>query len=107
VEEYKLFYRQVPEGQDIDNSIEHQSQMASSHGQSSHHSMYGNGFGGSNSLSGNGGYNKPVYIHWSKNDWRDVVLPAVPLSHLYTQSMSYMIRALESDQNYEAKVQAR
>lgn len=46
-------------------------------------------------------------MHWPRNDWRDVVLPAVPLSHHYTQGMSYMIRGLDPDQQYEARVQAR
>lgn len=46
-------------------------------------------------------------VHWSGNDWRDVILPAIPLSHLYTQQMSYLIHGLEPDRKYEAKVQAR
>lgn len=46
-------------------------------------------------------------MHWSRNDWRDVVLPSVPPSHHYTQGMSYMIRGLDPDQHYEARVQAR
>lgn len=46
-------------------------------------------------------------VHWTGNDWRDVILPAIPLSHLYTQQMSYLIHGLEPDRKYEAKVQAR
>lgn len=69
------------------------------------------GIGGS---SGNAGlaqgfssYGVGRVMHWGRNDWRDVVLPAMPLSHHYTQGMSYMIRGLEPDQHYEATVQAR
>lgn len=43
----------------------------------------------------------------SRNEWRDVILPAVPLSHLYTQTMSYVIDGLEPSEQYEAKVQAK
>ncbi|XP_021711305.1 hemicentin-1 [Aedes aegypti] len=44
---------------------------------------------------------------WSKTDWRDVVLPAFPYSHHYTQGMSYLLRGLDPDQQYEARVQSR
>ncbi|EAT47866.1 AAEL001018-PA, partial [Aedes aegypti] len=40
-------------------------------------------------------------------DWRDVVLPAFPYSHHYTQGMSYLLRGLDPDQQYEARVQSR
>ena len=51
------------------------------------------------------GYNN---MHkWSRTDWRDIVLPAFPYSHHYTQGMSYMLRGLEPDQQYEARVQSR
>lgn len=53
-------------------------------------------------LNGQGGI-----VHGTGNDWRDVILPAIPLSHLYTQQMSYLIHGLEPDRKYEAKVQAR
>lgn len=46
-------------------------------------------------------------VHWSGTEWRDVILPAIPPSHLYTQAMSYLIHGLEPDRHYEAKVQAR
>ncbi|CAG9824386.1 unnamed protein product [Phaedon cochleariae] len=42
-----------------------------------------------------------------RTDWRDVILPATPFHSPGVQSMSYVIRGLESGQNYEAKVQAR
>ncbi|XP_070493766.1 protein amalgam isoform X3 [Chironomus tepperi] len=95
IEEYKLFFRRSSDEHELDNNIEQQSQplQHQSHGHSN--SIYPN-------------YrNNYANLHWSRNDWRDVVLPAIPLSHLYTQSMSYMIRGLEPDQQYEAKVQAR
>lgn len=88
VEEFKLFFRRLPQGHEIENSIEHPQQPLQHHNGQAH--RYAN-----------------VIMHWSRNDWRDVVLPAVPLSHHYTQSMSYMIRGLDPDQQYEARVQAR
>jgi hypothetical protein len=84
----------------LDNSIEQQSQPLQHQG-----TLYNNQH--SNSLYPNNYRTNHNMMHWSRNDWRDVVLPAMPLSHLYTQSMSYMIRNLEPDQHYEAKVQSR
>ncbi|XP_059612096.1 limbic system-associated membrane protein-like isoform X2 [Phlebotomus argentipes] len=88
VEEFKLFFRRVPQGHEIDNSIEqsqplqHQGVIYTQRGYTGH--------------------------HWPpRSDWRDVVLPAIPLSHHFTQGMSYMIRNLDPNQHYEAKVQAR
>ncbi|XP_055678970.1 limbic system-associated membrane protein-like isoform X1 [Lutzomyia longipalpis] len=90
VEEFKLFFRRVPQGHEIDNSIE-QSQPLQHQG-----IIY----------SQRGGYSSGH--HWPpRSDWRDVVLPAIPLSHHFTQGMSYMIRNLDPNQQYEAKVQAR
>lgn len=43
----------------------------------------------------------------NRNEWRDVVLPAIPSAHDLTQEMSYLIRGLEPDQKYEVKVQAK
>lgn len=86
IEEFKLYFRRLPQGHEIDNSID---QQPVQHHSSQSHRNYGN------------------LMHWSRNDWRDVVLPAVPLSHHYTQGMSYMIRGLDPDQQYEARVQAR
>ncbi|CAH0547530.1 unnamed protein product [Brassicogethes aeneus] len=42
-----------------------------------------------------------------RTDWRDVILPATQTQSTGVQSMSYVIRGLEANQNYEAKVQAR
>lgn len=84
--------------------------------------MYGGGGGGSSISTGSGNFlgnnhnNHRItggntgyanVLHWGRNDWRDVVLPSIPLSHHYTQGMSYMIRGLDPDQHYEATVQAR
>ena len=40
-------------------------------------------------------------------DWVDIVLQAYPYSTHYTQGMSYTIKELEPDQQYEAIVLAR
>lgn len=92
----------------MDNTIDQQSQP---HGHTGH-GYSGVGSGGINAGSNNiHQYNSRGYgglNHWaSRNDYRDVVLPAIPQSHLYTQGMSYLIRSLEADTQYEAKVQAR
>lgn len=88
IEEFKLYFRRLPQGShDIDNSIDQQQPLQ--HHNSQSHRNFGN------------------LMHWSRNDWRDVVLPSVPPSHHYTQGMSYMIRGLDPDQQYEARVQAR
>lgn len=87
IEEFKLYFRRLPQGHDIDNSIDQQQPLQ--HHNSQSHRNFGN------------------LMHWSRNDWRDVVLPSVPPSHHYTQGMSYMIRGLDPDQQYEARVQAR
>lgn len=95
VEEYKLYFRRLPDTQnDLSNSIE-QSQPLQ------HHTGFPYNTNNNNFHTMN-----HRNMHW-RNDWRDVVLPAVPPSHLYTQSMSYVIRNLEADQHYEARVQAR
>lgn len=89
IEEFKLYFRRLPQGHELENNIEHSQPLQHQTVQTYSHRGYGN------------------LMHWSRNDWRDVVLPAVPLSHHYTQGMSYMIRGLDPDQQYEAKVQAR
>lgn len=105
VEEYKLFFRRLPDSQnDLDNSIE-QLQPLQHHTSSS--MQYNSQTGVYHSTAIGGHHRSYVGHHWRQNDWRDVVLPAMPLSHLYTQSMSYMIRGLDPDQHYEARVQAR
>ncbi|XP_059612214.1 neural cell adhesion molecule 2-like [Phlebotomus argentipes] len=126
IEEFKLFFRRLPKGRTNDENnedsggfpagfseqlqpLQHQSQQQQHFGRrgfyrrsnSTHHLVvpayeshwYRNGHGS--------------IVHWSGNDWRDVILPAIPLSHLYTQTMSYLIHGLEPDHQYEAKVQAR
>lgn len=89
IEEFKLSYRRQ-QGHDIENNIDNTQQL--------HHQSV--------QTYTNRGYQNTM--HWTtRNDWRDVVLPAVPLSYQYTQGVSYMIRGLDPDQPYEAKVQAR
>ncbi|XP_023034306.1 hemicentin-1 isoform X2 [Drosophila willistoni] len=109
IEEYKLSFRKAPQGHEVvDNAIDSQSSHHSSSSSSSQ--MYGSGqnlhrsnHGGG--LSNYGGYGN--LMHWGRNDWRDVVLPAIPRSHHFSQGMSYMIRGLDPDQQYEATVQSR
>ncbi|XP_031632888.1 limbic system-associated membrane protein isoform X2 [Contarinia nasturtii] len=87
IDEFKLFYRRLPQGHDIDNSIDQQQPLQ-------HHSNLPH---------------RNYNMHWSRSgtEWRDVVLPSVPLSHHYTQGMSYLIKNLDQDQQYEARVQSR
>lgn len=95
MEEFKLYFRRLQQGQqhsDHDNSLE-QSQPLQ-HQSIQLHSIHRGYAGGS-------------YMSYQRGDWRDVVLPAMPLSHDYTQGMSYMIRNLEPDQQYEVRVQAK
>ncbi|XP_002042971.2 leucine-rich repeats and immunoglobulin-like domains protein 1 isoform X1 [Drosophila sechellia] len=116
IEEYKLSYRKLPQGHEVvGNAID--SPSSSSSMSSSSSQMYGSGLhahrigsnmGGLSGLSGSGSYSGyGNVIHWGHNDWRNVVLPAVPVSHHYAQGMSYMVRGLDSDQHYEATVQSR
>lgn len=53
------------------------------------------------SYSGGFGFHRPNL------DWVEMPLQPFPFSTHYTQGMSYIIRNLEPDQQYEAKVQAR
>uniref|UniRef100_A0A1A9WIG0 I-set domain-containing protein n=1 Tax=Glossina brevipalpis TaxID=37001 RepID=A0A1A9WIG0_9MUSC len=114
IEEYKLSFRRLQQGQEIDNSIDsHSSSMLQMYGGSMGGGIVmGNNHnyrlsGGMSSLGSFGSYNSVGnVVQWGRNDWRDVVLPAMPLSHHYTQGMSYMIRGLDPDQHYEATVQA-
>ncbi|XP_037891604.1 neural cell adhesion molecule 2 isoform X1 [Glossina fuscipes] len=115
IEEYKLSFRRLQQGQELDNSIDsHSSSMLQMYGGSMGGGIVmGNNHnyrlsGGMSSLGSFGTYNSVGnVVQWGRNDWRDVVLPAMPLSHHYTQGMSYMIRGLDPDQHYEATVQAR
>lgn len=113
IDEYKLSYRRLPQGREVDNSIDTHTGSSSS---STLLQMYGSVGGGSmgsqhNHRLGSGlGAGLSSYgnmIHYAHNDWHDVVLAAMPVSHHYTQGMSYMIRGLHPDQHYEATVQAR
>lgn len=111
IEEYKLSFRKLPQGHEVvDNAIDSQSSSSSSSSLSSSSSsqMYGSSTHNhrmGNNLANYGGYGN--LMHWGHNDWRNVVLPSFPLSHHYTQGMSYMVRGLDPDQQYEATVQSR
>ncbi|XP_050069237.1 hemicentin-1-like [Anopheles maculipalpis] len=107
IEEFKLYYRQV----DGDTLQTHDGIFLDS--RKMHHSYAGDNMLDYNrkinsydSYSYNNGYHN-LHHKWSKTDWRDIVLPAFPYSHHYTQGMSYLIRGLEPDQQYEARVQSR
>uniref|UniRef100_A0A182SPI7 Ig-like domain-containing protein n=1 Tax=Anopheles maculatus TaxID=74869 RepID=A0A182SPI7_9DIPT len=107
IEEFKLYYRQV----DGDTLQTHDGIFLDS--RKMHHSYAGDNMLDYNrkinsydTYSYNNGYHN-LHHKWSKTDWRDIVLPAFPYSHHYTQGMSYLIRGLEPDQQYEARVQSR
>ncbi|XP_053690867.1 hemicentin-1 [Sabethes cyaneus] len=110
IEEYKLYYRLVDgdllqnhDGVYMDNRKTHHTYMGGNMLEydrkitSFDAYSYNNAYGGGHNL----------HHKWSKTDWRDVVLPAFPYSHHYTQGMSYLLRGLEPDQQYEARVQSR
>ncbi|XP_055605555.1 neural cell adhesion molecule 2-like [Uranotaenia lowii] len=125
IEEYKLYYRLV----DGDVLAGHEGLYMDAINRKTHHtymgtnmleydrkipamdaySFNGGGGGGSGIVGmGSGSYGGHNMHHkWSRTDWRDVVLPAFPYSHHYTQGMSYLLRGLEPDQQYEARVQSR
>ncbi|XP_055389273.1 neural cell adhesion molecule 2-like [Condylostylus longicornis] len=46
-------------------------------------------------------------MHWSRYEWREIILQAMSGTSRYTQGMNYILRGLEPDQQYEAKLQAR
>lgn len=87
IEDFKLFFRRLPQGHEIDNGID---QLPAAQEQDfPANRNYGN------------------LMQWSQNEWHDVVLPSLFLSQRYTQSMSYMIRGLVPGQRYEVCVQSR
>uniref|UniRef100_A0A182IJ13 Ig-like domain-containing protein n=1 Tax=Anopheles atroparvus TaxID=41427 RepID=A0A182IJ13_ANOAO len=107
IEEYKLYYRQVDgdtlqahDGIFLDNRKTQPSYMGDNM------LDYNRKISSYDSYSYNNGYHN-LHHKWSKTDWRDIVLPAFPYSHHYTQGISYLIRGLEPDQQYEARVQSR
>lgn len=77
----------MPQGHEIDNVVDHSGNEQYDGIQS--HRNYAN------------------IMQWSRNDWREVIIPPALVSHHYTQTMSYMIRGLELDQQYEARIQSR
>ncbi|XP_050086384.1 neural cell adhesion molecule 2-like [Anopheles aquasalis] len=107
IEEYKLYYRQVDgdtlqahDGIFLDNRKTHTTYLGDNL------LDYNRKISSYDSYAYNTGYHN-LHHKWSKTDWRDIVLPAFPYSHHYTQGMSYLIRGLEPDQQYEARVQSR
>ncbi|XP_065083273.1 hemicentin-1 [Ochlerotatus camptorhynchus] len=111
IEEYKLYYRLV----DGDVLQAHDGIFMDE--RKSHHPYLGGNmldydrkiaafepYSYNNAYNGHGMHRG---TRWSKTDWRDVVLPAFPYSHHYTQGMSYLLRGLDPDQQYEARVQSR
>ncbi|XP_049277796.1 hemicentin-1-like isoform X1 [Anopheles funestus] len=107
IEEFKLYYRQVDgdtmqtqDGIYLDTRKMHHSYAGDNM------LDYNRKINSYDSYSYNNGYHN-LHHKWSKTDWRDIVLPAFPYSHHYTQGMSYLIRGLEPDQQYEARVQSR
>ncbi|XP_017052650.1 hemicentin-1 [Drosophila ficusphila] len=121
IEEYKLSFRKLPQGHEVvGNAIDSPSSSSSLSSSSSSSQMYGSGLhahrigsnmgglSGLSGLSGTGSYSGYGNVmHWGHNDWRNVVLPAVPVSHHFVQGMSYMVRGLDPDVHYEATVQSR
>lgn len=126
VEEFKLFFRRLPK--DVNLPLGHNSKEDATATNSVNERPRGDmteyfrgqqgvnrsGKFGENSTHQMAGYEPYWYqngqggiVHWTGNDWRDVILPAIPLSHLYTQQMSYLIHGLEPDRKYEAKVLSR
>lgn len=98
IEEAKLSYRKaLPGSTSSDKS--HLEQNSVDHHQDFHTFTHR---GGSYSSSAS-------IVHWPQmqNDWRDVVLPSVTLSMELDQPMSYMIRDLEPDQEYEARIRTK
>ncbi|XP_055549144.1 hemicentin-1-like isoform X2 [Wyeomyia smithii] len=109
IEEYKLYYRLVDgdllqnhDGVYMDNRKSHHTYMG---GNMLEYDRKITSFDAYSYNNAYGGHN--LHHKWSKTDWRDVVLPAFPYSHHYTQGMSYLLRGLEPDQQYEARVQSR
>uniref|UniRef100_A0A1B0D5K0 Uncharacterized protein n=1 Tax=Phlebotomus papatasi TaxID=29031 RepID=A0A1B0D5K0_PHLPP len=98
IEEYKLYYKPIFSSQDqghqmygpkLRSPFIPDQPPSPAYDTFNYHAGYGNA------------------IHWGKNEWRDILLAAVPQSKHYTQGMSYVIRNLDPDQQYEAKVQSR
>lgn len=98
IEEAKLSYRKsTASSMNSDNA--HFDQNSVDHHQDFHAFTHRSGSYSSN----------PSVVHWPQlqNDWRDVVLPSVTQSMELDQPMSYMIRDLEPDQTYEARIRTK
>ncbi|EEB18285.1 limbic system-associated membrane protein precursor, putative [Pediculus humanus corporis] len=88
IEEFKLFFRRIPEtgNQDFMSYHQYSRKYEKRENSSLDHSHH--------------------ILHNRIHDWNDVILPAIP-SELFSQQMSYLIRGLEPSSQYEARVQAR
>ncbi|KAG5893501.1 hypothetical protein JTB14_031644 [Gonioctena quinquepunctata] len=101
IQEYKLLFRRLPDSTTDDGHpqpLHHQSQKKFVPGKEN--KTYA-------AVGYSVGYGFGRQFIDRRTDWRDVILPAMPAQSPGVQSMSYVIRGLESGQNYEAKVQAR
>ncbi|KAL5274436.1 LSAMP family protein [Megaselia abdita] len=104
IENYKLAFRRLPQGHEVVGNtldgldgIHNQGEFGYGMNQF-HHRGFNTGVVGS-------GYGLQ---HWNKNDWREIILDAPnEYAHHYLQSMSHLIRGLDPDHHYEARVQAR
>jgi hypothetical protein len=116
IEEYKLFYRiishRASDSHQMDANFfqtknkhlfgdgdqvgtQHQPQPEYGNYDPYQHSNHNDNTGYSNLLS------------WNNDEWRDVVLPALSFTQRYTQGMSYVLRGLDPDQQYEVKIISR
>ncbi|KAF5279418.1 hypothetical protein FQA39_LY05528 [Lamprigera yunnana] len=97
IEEFKLLYRRLP---DVSGTSEdgHPRPLQHLASKKENKTFASTGYY-------NMGYGRQ-YID-RRSDWRDVILPAMATQAPGLQTMSYVIRALEPAQIYEAKVQSR
>ncbi|XP_066144247.1 limbic system-associated membrane protein-like isoform X1 [Euwallacea fornicatus] len=101
IEEYKLLYRRLPELSVITSDSQPQPLSTFMTHQGSKRPQRGE-----NKTLPIGSFSfKPIKDR--RMDWRDVILPAIPVQPVGMQFMSYVIRGLEPGQQYEARVQAR
>ncbi|CRK97731.1 CLUMA_CG011111, isoform A [Clunio marinus] len=105
IEEYKLYYKMLTHNSagfqnHLDASMD--TKNVDSYPSHANYKDNSNTFDSFSSYSnGYGVYHRPT------TDWIDLVLQPYPFSTHYTQGMSYTIKNLEPDQQYEAKVIAR
>ncbi|KAK4872349.1 hypothetical protein RN001_014378, partial [Aquatica leii] len=98
IEEFKLLYRRLPDVSSTNAEDGHPRPLQHQSSKRENKTFTSTGYY-------NMGYGRQ-YID-RRSDWRDVILPAMPTQAPGVQTMSYVIRALEPAQIYEAKVQSR